>query len=176
MNNYYRTLGIAAAKKDIKDKQLIHNLYKRPVKDKGYNIPHFNVLKPNVVHQADLMFLPDDKGYKYVLVVVDCYSRLSDAYPLKDKNATSVVKGFKRIYKNGGILKIPERIEVDNGSEFKKDVKNYFRSKGVYVRVAETGRHRQQAMVEKRNQLIQVPLWKDMVSKELLTGEQIRNG
>lgn len=170
MNNYYKKLGLIAATKEFKDKQLIHNLYKKPPKDTGVNMPHFHALEDHAVHQADLMFLPEDKGYKYVLVVVDVHSRLTDAEPLKVKTAEKVVKAFQKIY-DRGILEIPKRLEVDHGSEFKSGVKEYFKSKGTYVRVAETGRHRQQALVERRNQMIQVPLWKQMISKEMLTNE-----
>ena len=50
-----------------------------------------------ICHQADILFLPSDRGYKYLLVVVDISTRLIDAEQLKDKNASSVVKGFKKI-------------------------------------------------------------------------------
>ena len=45
-------------------------------------------------------------------------------------------------------------MEVDAGSEFKGEVAKYLESLKIKIRVAEAARHRQQALVERRNQLI----------------------
>lgn len=158
-------------KKDKQKKtQVLDQLYQIPKKDKGKNMPHFHVLKKNYVHQADLLFLPTDDGYKYLLVVVDANSRITDGEPLKGKAADDVLKGFKKIYKRT-ILKLPKKIEVDAGSEFKGDTAKWFKDKGISVRVAKTARHRQQGMVERRNQIIGTAIAKRQAAEELLTGE-----
>jgi len=63
---------------------------------------HWNISKPNEIHQADLLFLPHDivkrKTYKYALVVVDIASRYVDAEPLTSKYSTEVSKAFNKIY------------------------------------------------------------------------------
>ena len=46
--------------------------------------------EPGYIYQADLLFLPNDEGYKYALVVVDIGSGLCDAEPLKSKKTTEV--------------------------------------------------------------------------------------
>ena len=92
-------------------------------------------------------------GYQYALVVVDNHSKKCDAFPLRDKNPDSIIEGFKTIWKRK-IIKVPKLLEVDNGNEFKSNVPDYLKSLGIKVRVAITGRHRQQAIVEKRNQLL----------------------
>ena len=48
---------------------LLANLYKIPRRERGDDMPRFQTLLPNTIHQADLVFLPHDHGYKYLLVV-----------------------------------------------------------------------------------------------------------
>jgi len=63
--------------KDWLSKQAIWQIYlRRPSK---INFSHFDVTVPNQVHQADLLFLPHDSGYKYALTVVDIASRFKQA-------------------------------------------------------------------------------------------------
>ena len=162
--------AVKKTKKPTKKKTVIDKLLTVPKKDKGVNMPRFQVYEQDYVHQADLMYLPNDNGYKYLLVVVDVGTRLVDAVPLKSKSNNEVLKAFKTIYKRK-TLSMPIRLEVDSGSEFKGTVKHYFEQQGVFVRVAKIGRHRQQAIVEKKNQMIQLPLFKRMHSQEYLTGE-----
>ena len=62
--------------------------------------PHWEVSKPNMIHQADLLFLPHDsvgsKIYKYALVVVDIATRYKDAEPFTSKESYLVKKHSKR--------------------------------------------------------------------------------
>ena len=149
--------------------KLLNNLYKKPIKDKGKNVPHFQVSGPNITHQADLLFLPNDDGYRYSLTVTDIYDGKTDARPLKTKTADEVLKAFKNIY-SSSILKMPKKIEVDSGSEFKGDVAKYFKQNKVIVRVGIPGRHRQQAMVERKNQTIGTAIHKRQTGQEIITG------
>lgn len=134
-------------------------------------MPHIYANEKNAVQQADLLFLPDDNGYKYCLVVVDVGSRLTDAQPIKNKSAEDVKKAFEKIYKRG-ILKLPSySIQTDPGTEFKGVVKEYFNDHHVYVRYGKPGRHRQQGLVESRNKIIGTILLKRMQAQELLTNK-----
>lgn len=149
--------------------ELVTNLYATPKKDKKGNAATFQDPLPNVVQQADLLYMPEDDGYKYALVVVDIGSRMTDAEPLKNHDAASTLKAFKTIY-GRKILKKPETMEVDSGSEFKGAVAKWFKDEGIYVRVSKTGRHRQQAIVERKNQQIAKALFRRMSAQQLLTG------
>jgi len=153
-----------------KKPQILENLFKKPIKDKGVNMPKFQNYEQNNTQQSDLLFLPEDDGYKYALVVVDIATRLCDAAPLKNKLAKTVLDGFKIIYSRN-ILKMPKRMEVDDGTEFKGIVAKYFKDNNVYLRVAKPGRHRQQAIVERKNQSIGTLLFKRQLAQELLTGD-----
>jgi hypothetical protein len=149
----------------------LDNLYAVPKKDRGINMPKYPESEPNIFHQADLLFLPNDNGYKYALVVVDVGNSITDAEPLQTKQQEEVLKAFKIIY-NRNYLDIPKMITVDSGSEFKGDVERWFKQQKVGFKVAKTGRHRQLAKVERRNQIIGKALFKRMSAEEMLTGQQ----
>ena len=112
-----------------------------------------NITTPNIIHQADLLFLPMDNKFKYALVVVDVYNKKCDAEPIMNKTSASVVKGFIKIYKRK-ILELPHVIQFDNGSEFKGDVKLHFQKETIKIKYGLTNRHRQNASVEAKNRLL----------------------
>ena len=40
----------------------LFNLYQKPKKDKGVNLPHFQEYDKDAIHQADLLFIPHNDG------------------------------------------------------------------------------------------------------------------
>lgn len=65
---------------------------------------------------ADVQNLSEfNKGIKYLLVIVDVFSRFLWVRCLKDKKAQSVIDAFKDIL--GGPLE-PKAIRTDKGTEF----------------------------------------------------------
>ena len=54
-------------------------------------------------------------GNRYILNVIDLYSRYVWSLPLKNKSSQSIVEAFIKIVKNG---RKPLKLWVDNGSEF----------------------------------------------------------
>ncbi|GAM23099.1 hypothetical protein SAMD00019534_062740 [Acytostelium subglobosum LB1] len=169
-DEYYKTFGLKPVNKDYLDKQELYKLYLQPKKDKGLNMPHYQVFETGLKQQADLLFLPDDDGFKYALVVVDLGNRLTDAEPLKNISSAAVKQAFETIYKRG-ILVMPKQIQTDPGGEFEGETKKYFKDKGVFLRYGVPGRHRMQAMVEARNKTLGTVLMKRMTAQEMLTGE-----
>ena len=135
---------------------------------------HFHAAHPNDIHQADLLFLPQDKdGSKYALVVVDVASRYRDARPLKDKTAVAVVNGFRRMYKEGP-LKWPKTLMVDAGGEFKGHNAKVFKDGGTKVQVAPPAKqagHRSQSLAEAANKQIAIALFRLQEYKELKNGQ-----
>lgn len=70
--------------------------------------------------QMDLIeFLPyarENKGFKYILTVIDCFSKFAWVEPVKSKGGKDIVKALERILSSSG--RIPENIQTDNGKEF----------------------------------------------------------
>ena len=64
-----------------------------------------NEVRPNEVHQADLLYLQHEKvgckTYKYSLTIVDVASRNKEAEALTDKSSTEVAAALTRIYQRG---------------------------------------------------------------------------
>lgn len=150
---------------------MVENLLRRPKKDKGQNRPTMTkITEENAIHQADLLFLPADHGFRYALVVVDVATGLTDAEPIKMKTAGAVRKAFEKIYARG-VLDVPMRLEVDSGGEFKNEMNDYLKDEEIWVRRGKPDRHQQQSLVERRNRTIGEMLFKRMTAQEILTGE-----
>ena len=115
--------------------------------------PKFDVSLPNAVHQADLLFLPHDKRYKYALTVVDVASRYKATEPLTSKETDEVSKAFQRIYKRGP-LKWPQLLQVDPGREFMGAVTKVMENNKTAIRCGRTELHRDQAIVERFNRTL----------------------
>ncbi|CAG2201393.1 unnamed protein product [Mytilus edulis] len=82
---------------------------------------------------ADLMdmvkFSKHNKEYKYVLVVIDVFSKYLWLRKLKDKKGESVATAFQDIFKTG---RVPNRIRTDMGQEFKaKRVQTVFKKEEI---------------------------------------------
>ena len=152
------------------ENSLLNNLLKIPKRDNKINTPQTHVSVEDAIHQIDTLYLPNDKGYKYLLVVVDLATSKTDAEPLKSRDSKIVRDALKKIYSRK-ILKQPKILEVDSGSEFKGDFSKYYESK-LYIRVKRTGRHRAQSVVEAKNKTIGLILNRYMLASELNTGEQ----
>ena len=102
------TLELFRKKKQLGKNTEAQNLLRKPTKDRDK--PHLLTAQQDVMHQADLLFLPKDtqtvavKGkrkqitYRYALVVVDTSTSKTDAVPLATKKAAEVLQGLKTIY------------------------------------------------------------------------------
>ena len=152
-------------------KTLVGKLMTVPQKETKENTPSRDprLTKPGAVHQADLLFLPHDRGNKYALVVVDIGSRAVDAEPMKNKTQVATRNAFQKIYSRD-ILDLPTALlQVDDGAEFKGACAKYFTDNKVMVRYAQPGRHRQQAVVESNNGTIARALFYAQHEEELKT-------
>jgi hypothetical protein len=170
MSKYDKFATQLGFKDKPKDNTLLSNLTRTPKRDDKTNMPTTQNPNPFVDQQADLLFLPNDRGYRYALVVVDIATRKTDAEPIKNKLADTVLKAMKNIY-NRKILKVPKILEVDSGSEFKGVFEQYYENI-LKLRVKEPGRHRQQSVVETRNGLISKTLQKRMLAQEVNTNQE----
>ena len=80
---------------------------------------------------ADLAsFIPySDDGYKYLLLVIDIFSRYAWIEPIKDKTANEIVKAFNKIISEG---RIPRRLRTDGDTDFtSKKFQDYVKSKKI---------------------------------------------
>ena len=63
----------------------------------------------------DMQAFPSvNKGFKYILTVIDVFSKYAWAVPLKNTSAAAVTKAFEKIISD----RIPKRLWIDEGKEF----------------------------------------------------------
>ena len=66
---------------------------------------------------ADIQLISKcNKGFRFLLCVIDIFSKYACAVPLKDKKGVSIVNAFQSIFKKSN--RKPNKIWVDKGSEF----------------------------------------------------------
>ena len=66
---------------------------------------------------ADMQLLSKfNKGFRFLLCVIDIYSKYAWVVPLKDKKGVSILNAFQKILKESD--KKPNKIWVDKWSEF----------------------------------------------------------
>ena len=119
------------SKKDIKSwlaKQALWQVHIPPPKEKNHS--HFDVTKPNVQHQFDLLYMPhnlfEGNTYKYILTGINIASRYKVTRPLRTKKSSKVAFVLEAIYKKGGVFECPKVFQCDNGSQFKNEVTKLF--------------------------------------------------
>ena len=70
-----------------------------------------------------------NRNLKYLLVAVDCLSRYFRVELLKTKYATEAAEAFKKMIKN----KQPEKVWVDDGTEFLGAIKHLCTKRGIHL-------------------------------------------
>lgn len=88
------------------------------------NFPRRHVVLKGIddLWQADLIdiksFHRQNYGYKYILIVIDAFSKFVWVYPLKTKCKSEVSSAFGNILKCG---RHPDNLQTDKGTEFYND-------------------------------------------------------
>ena len=95
-------------------------------------------------------------GYRYILTVIDLFSRYAWAIPLKNKSADEVIKAFRSIFKK----RKPLKLVSDRGKEFNNHkLINYLSSKGVKYYVTNNPDVKA-AVVERFNRTLKTKMYK----------------
>ena len=148
-------------------KQAVWQIYLPP--PKKIIRPRFDASTKNEIHQADLLFLPQDtvnrKTYKYALTVVDIASRYKETGPLTSKDSSEVAKAFGNIYKRK--LNYPKLLQMDPGREFMGSVSQLMAEHKLSIIRDRKGIHRDQALVERFNRTLAERLFGYQYAKEL---------
>ena len=100
------------------NEQLANELHK-PIIRKFEKRKVYSTFKDNIwgVDLADMQLLSKyNKGIRFLLCVIDIFSKYAWVVPLKDKKGISIVKAFQSILKQSNSK--PNKIWVDKGSEF----------------------------------------------------------
>lgn len=130
------------------------------VKDRILGLEDYNFM-------ADLLELPKtSKGNKFLLVVVDLETNEFDIEPLKNKLGETVLKAYNKMIKRPHINLSKGDFSTDGGTEFNK-LKDFLKSKNIFVRSSRKGRKTQMSTVERLNRTLGRLLNSYMNNKEL---------
>ena len=95
-------------------------------------------------------------GYRYLLMVLDVYSKYGWIIPLKDKKGETVAQAFKTIFKEG---RKPQYIWTDKGKEYyNKHVKELLDKNKITLYSTEN--EEKSSVCERWNRTIKTKMWK----------------
>ncbi len=110
---------------------------------------------------ADLIdmqyFSRGNSGFKYILMIIDVFSRYGWAYPLKNKTGGEVLRAFRELLETG--QKPPEYLWTDKGREFDNRVFRSFLDE-QHVHLYWTENEEKSCIVERWNRTIKSWMWK----------------
>ena len=105
-------------------------------KPRKINFERRKVISNNIDHiwGIDLItmikYSKQNKNYKYILTVIDFFSKYSWCYPLKTKKSEEIINSFKDIFKKS--KRKPSMIQSDQGSEFTNNqIQNFFKNNNI---------------------------------------------
>ena len=109
----------------------INEIYSKPPK-KNYVTNKTNVYHIDDIWSLDILDLKDygpenNRGYRYVLVVIDNFSKYGWTVPLKNKNAQTIKDSFENILISS--KRKPNLIGSDRGKEFYNNIFQDFLNK-----------------------------------------------
>ena len=137
--------------------QPTYTLHKR--RKKRFPMSRYYVRKPNLQFQADLVdyrkFASHNQGYKYMLMIMDLFTRQAWAFPLKTKSGREVADIFRPFFQQHQT----QRLQVDEGKEFlNANVESVL--KGYGIELFHIYSQNKAALVERLNRTI-----KEMLEK-----------
>lgn len=95
---------------------------------------HYTVSNIDDLWEMDLIDMQKvsrlNKGFRYILAVIDCFSRYAWCIPIKRKTPAEVIKAYETLFSSTN--RMPIQIQSDKGKEFvNTKVEQYFLSKSI---------------------------------------------
>ena len=114
---------------------------------------------PKHWYQADLMDMSKyeytNRRYKWILCIIDIFSRYAWAIPLKDKSAVNVAEAFLSVFESPNDNMSPKRITTDNGKEFlNASVEEVMKKYNIRHFTCQPGDHNHMGIVERFNKTL----------------------
>lgn len=123
----------------------------------------FDVFLP-VSLQTDVIYMPNDRGYKYILSIINLKTHKADAEPMKEIKAENIKNALiAMVNRNICNCENVKIIHANKGKEFEnKLIIDWLKQVGWEIHFGRTNRHSQQGPVEFLNYTIKKVLWGKM--------------
>lgn len=113
------------------------------------------------LYQADLVEMKPhnkiNKGFNYILTVIDCFTKVADAIPLKDKKGKTITQGMDKILKK--ITGYIKNLQTDDGKEFfNKDFSQLMEK--YQINHYSTFSEKKAAIIERFNRTLKTAMYK----------------
>jgi len=111
--------------------------------------------------QADLAdlqsLMKDNDQYRYLLCVIDVFSRYAWVIPLYNKTGQSLIQAFKVIFQDG---RKPKALQTDKGTEFKnRDFQSFLKKENVHFFTTENPETKA-SVAERFQRTLKTRMWK----------------
>jgi hypothetical protein len=139
-------------------KQVVDEIHKQA----RINFPRRRVIVKslNDLFQADLVemipYSGENNGFKYILVVINCFSKFVWAFPLKTKTGYEVVENMEKVFKQ----QQPKNLQTDMGKEFFNKTFQLLMKK-YNIHHYNTYSEKKASIVERVNRTLKNLMWKE---------------
>lgn len=164
---FYKILkekGIKATHKQVKDfikKQSVAQVH-HPVQRNRNKEKYIVASSPYEILQIDLLdyqkYSKKNKGFRYILICVDVFTRKAFAEPIKSKTPKQTTDAMIKILSN---VK-PKMIESDNGSEWKGSFQELMKEENIIHITNEVGDHNSLGIIDRFSRTIKTEISKYM--------------
>jgi hypothetical protein len=111
------------------------------------------------IWSADLvdmqLYSKQNSGFKYLLTVIDIYSKYAWIIPLKTKSSISIIEAFTKLFKD----RKPKKLWTDSGKEFINKEFKHFLTKND-VEMYQTFNEGKAVVIERFNRTIKEKMWR----------------
>lgn len=112
--------------------------------------------------QIDLVemipYANQNQQFKYILTIIDIFSKYAWAYPLKSKKGKEVAREMERVFKSG---RIPKNIHSDMGKEFYNSEFNRLMNK-YNINLYSTFSSKKASIIERFNRTLKSKMWQKL--------------
>ena len=127
--------------------------------------------KPNSIWNMDIFYLQKyhkkNHGYKYILCVIDIFTRMAYAEPIKTKDNNEVLKAFENIIKKSN--EPPYVIFSDNDSTFlSKKFQNYLDNNKILLKNVSLNDHHSLGIIDNFAKRIKIAFHKNFIKSKTL--------
>lgn len=127
---------------------------------RNYPRRHFDIRSKDETWQADLVemqsFSRENKGYRYLLNVIDTFSKYAWSVPVKNKTGGDVAAAMETVLKKG---RKPRNLQVDKGKEFYNATFQNLMTK-YNINMYSTYSHMKASICERYNRTLKNAMWK----------------